>query len=193
MNEEEIEKKLKACREGSPEERRKAINELITLVYDMLRKQAHFHIRDERVNHTLETTGLVHEAYLKLINQRFANLQNYKHFQLITAEVMRRILVDHARGRHRKKRGGKEENLPLEDEFLPNPKTNTDIDMLELDDLLKQLKKLNPRQATVFKLRYFGGLTVSQVTEILSISSDTVNEDWKMAKRWLRLQIGNNR
>jgi RNA polymerase sigma factor (TIGR02999 family) len=163
------------------------LDELMPLVYDELRRQASRYLRKERVNHTLQTTALIHEAYLKLIGQE-VNWQNRAHFFGIAAQAMRRILVDHARQRHREKRGGAAEDLPL-DEAMFVPTDEKKIDMLALDDALNRLARIDPRQARVVELRYFSGLTNDETAEVLGVSNATVRNDWSMAKAWLKLEL----
>lgn len=180
----EITAMLRACSGGN----REAINDLVPLVYQELRRQAHRYLHYERSNHTLQTTALVHEAYLRLIDQRFVNWQNRAHFFGIAANMMRRILVNYAVSRHREKRGGKDENLPL-DEALCVASDDRDIDLLALDRALNELSKLDERQAQIVELRYFSGLSIEETAEVLNISPATVKRDWAMAKSWLRAEL----
>ncbi len=165
-----------------------ALDALLPLVYDELRRQAARVLRRERSGHTLQTTALIHETYLKLIDQNEVNWQNRAHFFGIAAQAMRRILIDHAKARHREKRGGAAENLPLEEAafVISNEKS---VDLIQLDDALTRLEKFAPRQANIIELRYFGGLSVEETAEVLHISPTTVKSDWKTAKAWLYQQI----
>jgi RNA polymerase sigma factor (TIGR02999 family) len=164
------------------------LDELMPMVYDELRRQAARHLRKERPNHTLQTTALIHEAYLKLIGQE-VNWQNRAHFFAIASQAMRRILVDHARTRHREKRGGVGENLPLE-EALAAGAEGKRLDLVELDEALTRLAKLDERQAKIVELRYFSGLSIDETAEVLGVSNSTVRADWTMAKAWLKNEIG---
>jgi len=166
---------------------RQVLDELMPMVYDELRRQAARHLRKERPNHTLQTTALIHEAYLKLIGQE-VNWQNRSHFFAIASQAMRRILVDHARTRHREKRGGIGENLPLE-EALAAGAEGKRLDLVELDEALTRLAKLDERQAKIVELRYFSGLSIDETAEVLGVSNSTVRADWTMAKAWLKNEI----
>lgn len=180
----EITEMLKACSGGN----REAMDKLVPLVYKELHRQAHLYLSRERKNHTLQTTALVHEAYLRLIEQRFVDWQNRAHFFGLAANMMRRILVNYAVHRHRQKRGGADENLPLEEAFyVASP--DRDVDLLALDEALNELAKLDERQAQIVELRYFSGLSIEETAEVLGISPTTVNRDWSMAKAWLRSQL----
>ena len=165
-----------------------ALEALLPLVYDELHKQAARFLRRERVGHTLQTTALIHETYLKLIDQREVNWQNRAHFFGIAAQAMRRILVDYAKARHREKRGGANENLPLED-FTVAVSGEREIDLEELDQALNRLAAMDARQANIVELRYFGGLSIEETAEVLHISPATVKTDWKSAKAWLYQEI----
>ena len=164
------------------------LDALLPLVYDELRRQAARFLRRERIGHTLQTTALVHEAYLKLIDQREVNWQNRAHFFGISAQAMRRILVDYAKSRHREKRGGAGENIPLEAVTLAVSNERS-LDLEELDEALTRLAKINERQARIVELRYFSGLSIEETAEVLHISPATVKSDWKWAKAWLYREI----
>lgn len=175
---------LKKWSEGNQE----VLDKLMPLVYDELRRQASRYLRRERANHTLQTTALIHEAYLKLIDQNQVEWQNRTHFFAIAAQAMRRILVDYARERNREKRGGAAENLPLEEAaFVVSEGKN--VDLVALDEALDRLAEFDERQARVVELRYFSGLSIDETAEILGISNVTVRRDWNMAKAWLHQQI----
>lgn len=161
---------------------------LLPIVYDELHRQASRYLRRERAGHTLQTTGLIHETYLKLIDQKSVNWQNRAHFFGIAAQAMRRILVDHAKARHRKKRGGPGEPLPLE-EAAGFIKAEKSIDLIQLDESLTRLAKLDERQARIVELRYFSGLSIDETAEALHISPATVKSDWNLAKAWLYQEI----
>jgi RNA polymerase sigma factor (TIGR02999 family) len=169
--------------------RREALEDLMPLVYNELRRQASRYLRRERIGHTLQTTALIHEAYLKLIEQRDVNWQNRAHFFGIAAQAMRRILVDYAKTRHREKRGGAGENLPLDEARFIAFKEKS-IDLIALDEALTQLAKFDDQQARVVELRYFSGLSIEETAEVLKISPATVKRDWTIAKAWLKREIG---
>lgn len=160
-----------------------AAAKLIPLVYDELRRLAGGYMRRERSDHTLQPTALVHEAYLKLVKQRSVDWQGRAHFFGIAAQMMRRILIDHARGHLRDKRGGGLKPVPLEDHLVFAPEQSSEL--VKLDQSLERLAKLDPRQSKIVELRFFGGLTVEQTAEVLGISPKTVKRDWSMAKAWL--------
>jgi RNA polymerase sigma factor (TIGR02999 family) len=160
-----------------------AAAKLIPLVYDELRHLAAGYMRRERPDHTLQPTALVHEAYLKLIEQREVNWQGRAHFFGIAAQTMRRILVDHARGHLRDKRGGGVIPVPLDEALAFSPEQSSEL--VKLDESLERLAKLDPRQSRIVELRFFGGMTVEQTADILGISPKTVKRDWSMAKAWL--------
>ncbi len=165
-----------------------ASEKLLPLVYDELRRQAARYMRREREGHTLQTTALVHEAYLKLVDQRNVNWQNRAHFFGIAAQAMKRILVDHAKARHRNKRGGAAEDLPLDDArfAISNEKS---VDLVALDEALTRLAKFDDQQARIVDLKYFAGLTIKEISEILKISPATVKREWNSAKAWLHGEI----
>lgn len=160
------------------------------LVYDELRRLANHYLRQERSDHTLQPTALVHEAYLKLIDQSRVDWQNRAHFFGVAAQSMRRILVDHARSHRASKRGGVQQKLAL-DEAVDYSQPR-DIDLLALDDALNLLAKLDERQSQVVELRFFGGLTIEETAAALGVSPATVKVDWSMAKAWLHREIKNN-
>ena len=158
------------------------------LVYDKLRCQASQFLRKEHQGHTLQTTALIHDAYLKLIGQNQVEWQNRNHFFAIASTAMRRILVDYARERHRGKRGGIAENIAIE-EALQISANEKSVDLIALDEALNRLAKLSARQARVVELRYFSGLSKDETAEVLGVSKSTVKNDWNIAKAWLKLQI----
>src|SRR5215203_1301636 len=180
----EITKMLKAWSDGEQE----VSDEFVRLVYDELKKQARRFLRRERSNHTLQTTALVHEAYLRLAEQKRVDWQNRSHFFGLAAQMMRRILVKYAVRRNRFKRGGANENLPLE-EALTVASEGRDVNLIELDKALNRLELLDSRQARIVELRYFIGLSIEATAEILEISPATVKRDWQMAKTWLKKEI----
>ena len=160
-----------------------AAGELIPIVYGELRRLAVRHLRRERRDHTLQPTALVHEAYIKLVAQRDADWQNRNHFFAVASSLMRRILVDYARRHLRDKRGGGQEKVPLDDAVLVAP--DRADRMLALDESLERLEKLDPRQARIVELKYFGGLTVEEAAQVLGVSPTTVRREWTSAKAWL--------
>ena len=164
-----------------------ALNKLMPLVYDELHRLAKRYLRHERPGHTLQTTALVHEAYLKLVDQKNMTWQNRVQFFAASAQVMRHILVDHARGRRAIKRGGENLRLSL-DEATVSPEEK-DADLLTLNEALNRLSRLDLQQSRVVELRVFGGLTVEETAEALQISPRTVKREWSMAKAWLHKQI----
>jgi len=167
-----------------------AVSELIPLVYKELRGLAHRYMSHERPEHTLQTTALIHEAYLRLVDQRRARWQNRTHFFAVAAQVMRRILVDYARSRGYQKRGGAAAKAPFEETAIIAPER--DQELLALDSALAKLAAFDPRKARVVELRYFGGLEAQEIAEVLDMSAVTVARDWKMAKAWLRQELGND-
>jgi RNA polymerase sigma factor (TIGR02999 family) len=160
-----------------------ASSELMAAVYNELRRLAASYMRRERPDHTLQATALVHEAYLKLVNQRTVDWQNRAHFYGVAAQLMRRILVDHARGRLRDKRGGGQKMVSLDEPLLADERQAGAL--LELDEALQRLAKLDPRQSRVVELRFFGGLTVEETAEVMGVSPKTVKRDWAVARAWL--------
>lgn len=167
---------------------REVLEELMPLVYDELRKQARRYLRRERPNHTLQTTALIHEAYLKLIDQRDVNWDSRTHFFAVAANMMRRILVDHARSKHREKRGGAGENLPLEEAMLV-VSDEQNIDLIALDQALNRLAEFDEQQARIVELRYFSGMSLEETAAALNISRTTVANDWSLAKAWLHREL----
>jgi RNA polymerase sigma-70 factor (ECF subfamily) len=166
---------------------KQALDALLPLVYDELRRQAARYLRHERVGHTLQTTALIHEAYLKLVDQKNVHWQNRAHFFGIAAQLMRRILVDHARTKKRAKRGGSDVRVSFS-------KANVfaksqDLDIVALDEALDRLAELDEQQSKIVELRFFSGLTVEETAEVLGISAATVKRDWSMARAWLHREI----
>jgi RNA polymerase sigma-70 factor (ECF subfamily) len=161
---------------------------LLQLVYDELHRQAHRYLRKERAGHTLQTTGLVNEAYLKLIGQDNVSWESRSHFFGISATLMRRILVDHARARHRARRGGGVSDLPLEN-AMTIAVSETDFDLLALDEALDRLAVKEEHLAKIVELRFFSGLDVIETAAVMGISESTVKRDWQMAKAWLRREM----
>ncbi|MGI8638357.1 MAG: sigma-70 family RNA polymerase sigma factor [Pyrinomonadaceae bacterium] len=179
-----ITKMLRAWGGGSGE----ALEELMPLVYDELHRQAARYLRRERPNHTLQTTALINEAYLKLIDQREVNWESRTHFFAIAAQAMRRILVDYARKKHRGKRGGALDALSLEQAALVASDEKS-VDLIALDEALTRLAAEDEQQARIVELRYFSGLTLEETAKALRISPATVSRDWDMAKAWLHREL----
>lgn len=161
---------------------REVLDKLLPLVYGELRRLAHSYLRNERQDLTLQTTALVHEAYLKLIDQHSVNFQNRAQFFALSATAMRRILLDNAR-RHTAEKRGSGEKVFLEDIGEIAIKANQDL--IELDLALQELEKFDPQQSKIIELRYFGGLTIEETAEVLKISESTVKREWTMARAWL--------
>ena len=153
------------------------------LVYDELRRLAHHYLRQERNDHTLQSTALVHEAYLRLAGQNPPQWQNRAHFFGIAARIMRQILVEYARGRNTSKRGGDACRITLDDS-IAQPQ-QTDVDVVELDRALTELSELDEQQGRIVELRFFAGLTIEDTSEVLGVSPATVKRDWVTARAWL--------
>ena len=167
--------------------RQGALARLLPLVYKELRRVAGRQMRDERPGHTLQPTALVHEAFLRLVDQNHADWQNRAQFVGVAGQLMRRLLVDHARRRHAAKRG-----VPVtldEGIFDGGGKADHSEEILAVDEVLGRLQELDPRQARIVELRYFGGLSVEETAEVVGISPRTVKSDWAMARSWLRSQL----
>ena len=167
-----------------------AIDELLPLVYRELHKIAHRYLNKERGEHTLQTTALVHEAYIKLIDQNRVQWQNRAHFYGIAAQMMRRILVDYARSRNYAKRGGGTIEIPLDEALTVSNTRNAEL--IALDEALDQLSEFDKRKAQIVELRCFGGLTVEEAAEVLDVSPGTIVRDWTLAKAWLRREISHS-
>ncbi len=165
-----------------------ALEKLLPLVSEELHRLAHHYMSRERAGHTLQTTALVNEAYMRLADQKHTRWQNRAHFFAIAAKLMRRILVDHARSLHASKRAGGFDRVPLEDVFVPSAEPN--VNLINLDEALKRLHEFDARKCQIVELRYFGGLTVAETAEVLRVSNITVMRDWSMAKAWLHREIG---
>jgi RNA polymerase sigma factor (TIGR02999 family) len=162
---------------------KQALEDLMPLVYDELRRLAGRYLRHERPGHTLQSTALVHEAFLRLVDQKSVRWQNRAHFFGVAAQMIRRILVDHARSHQTAKRGADAPKLSL-DEALATPEQR-DMDLVALDDALNGLAKIDPQQSRIVELRFFGGLSIEETAEVLGISPATVKRDWVIAKSWL--------
>lgn len=162
--------------------KREALDKLLPLVYDELRRLAHNYLRRERSEHTLQTTALVHEAYLKLIDQRSVDWKNRAQFFALSAQAMRRILLDNAR-KHISAKRGKGEKLSLDD--APEISIEPDENLIALDLALQELEQIDEKQSKIIELRYFGGLTIEETAEVLKISPATVKREWTFARAWL--------
>jgi RNA polymerase sigma factor (TIGR02999 family) len=162
---------------------RQATDQLMPLVYDELRSLAQAHLRRERPGHTLQGTALVHEAYLRLVDQKQVKWQNRAHFFGMASQMIRRILVDHARGHKAAKRGSGAAKLSLDEAILATART--DVDILALDDALNDLAKFDPEQSRIVELRFFGGLSIEETAEAVGLSVATVNREWSAARAWL--------
>jgi RNA polymerase sigma factor (TIGR02999 family) len=164
---------------------RKALEALLPLVYDELRRLARYHLRQQRPNHTLQTTALVHEAYLRLAREKSLQIESRAHFLGIAAQLMRWILVDYERQRRAAKRGSGATRITL-DSDVPVPRSKDhDVDLLALDEALERLAKLDPEQCRIIELRYFGGLSIEDTSEFLGVSPATVKRSWTSARAWL--------
>lgn len=179
----EVTAKLQDLSAGDPE----APAYLMPLVYDELRRLADRYMKEERPDHTLQATALVHEAYLELVDQRNVTWQNRAHFFGLAAQLMRRILTEHARKHGAAKRGGSLQKLSL-DEAVSYPQER-DFDLIALDDALSSLEEVHPLRSRIIELRFFGGLSVEETAEVLSISASSVKRQWTIARAWLRRQI----
>ncbi len=161
---------------------REVLDELLPLVYDELRRLAHNYLRRERREHTLQTTALVHEAYMKLIDQRSVDWKNRAQFFALSAQAMRRILIDNAR-QHISEKRGKGEKISLDD--APEISVETDENLIALDLALQELEQLDAKQSKIIELRYFGGLTIEETAEVMKTSPATVKREWTFARAWL--------
>jgi len=166
---------------------RSAADRLMPLVYDELRGLAQRCMLQERADHTLQATALVHEAYLRLIDQTRVSWQGRAHFFAVASEMIRRVLVDHARRHLTAKRGGWAPRIALSD--APEPAETHEIDLLDLDTALEELGRLNDRHRRVVELRFFGGLSVDETAHVLEVSPQTAGTDWRMARAWLRQRL----
>ncbi len=179
----EVTRVLNAIADGD----RQAADRLMPMVYEEFRRLAQSYLGREDTAHTLQPTALVNEAYLKLIDQTRVNWQGRTHFFAVGAQVMRRILVDHARGKQREKRGGGRQRIALDEQLTISP--SRDEDLLALDEALDKLSAIDARQARIVELRFFGGLTVDEVAEVLGVSKRTVEAEWTMIRAWLRREL----
>lgn len=167
--------------------RESALQQLIPLVYQELRRLAHLYMKRERPDHTLQTTALVNEAYIRMVDCQQVNWQNRAHFFAVSAQLMRRILVDFARSRAYQKRGGGAQLITLDDGLAASGQSGADL--LALDEALEALAAFDSRKSQVVELRFFGGLSVKETAEVLRVSADTVLRDWRLAKAWLLREL----
>jgi RNA polymerase sigma-70 factor (ECF subfamily) len=177
---------LAEWREGN----QSALDELYPLVYDELHRLARRYMSRERKDHTLQTTALINEAYVRLVDQKNVNWANRSHFFAISAQIMRRILIDHARRHAYAKRGGGAQQVSLEEGAAIVP--NQGRELVRLDEALKTLAERDPRRSQVVELRYFGGLNNEEIAGVLHVSENTVTRDWNMARAWLYQQLTEN-
>ena len=167
-----------------------ALDKLMPLVYEELRRLAHRHMNRERPGHTLQTSALVNEAFVRLVDQRDVHWQNRYHFFGIAAQMMRRILVDYARTRQYAKRGGHARQVSLNEGLIASKERSAEV--LALDEALKRLSVMDQRKGQIVELRFFGGLSIEEAAEVLGVSPGTVMRDWTLAKAWLRKEITSN-
>lgn len=179
----EVTRLLRAWGQGDQQ----ALEQLTPVVYDELRRMARHYMRGERDGHTLQTTALVNEAYLRLVDAAGVNWQDRAHFFAVSAQMMRRILVDSARSRGSRKRGGATPRVNLDD--IPDVSSGRANELVALDDALNALAEIDPRKVKVIELRFFGGLSVEETAEVLKISPQSVMRDWKLAKAWLMREL----
>jgi RNA polymerase sigma factor (TIGR02999 family) len=179
----EVTQLLVAWGNGDPH----ALQELMPLVYRELRRLAHGHLRRERPDHTLQTTALVHEAYLRLVDQQETNWKNRAQFFAVAAQMMRRILVDYARARQYAKRGGGAQSVELDEAMVVS--SDRAAEVVALDEALLRLAELDSRKSRLVELRFFGGLSIEETAEILGVSPGTVMRDWTLAKAWLQREM----
>ncbi len=167
-----------------------ARDQLMPLVYDELHRLAHQYMNRERPGHTLQTSALVNEAFLRLVDQRDVHWQNRAHFLGIAAQMMRRILVDYARNRQYAKRGGNARQVSLDEAVIVSNERSADV--VALDEALKSLAEFDLRKSQIVELRFFGGLSIDETAEVLTVSPGTVMRDWTLAKAWLKRAMGTN-
>ena len=166
-----------------------ALQVLIPLVYSELRRIAQHHLRQERPDHTLQSTALVHEAYMRLMKQAPSGIENRAHFLAVASRLMRQILVDHARGHRAAKRGGGYK-LELTEARSSQPGLNLDLDLVDLDDALNELALLDARQARIVELKFFGGLSIEDTAQVIGVSRTSIKREWATARAWLRREMG---
>ena len=167
----------------------RVIDKIYPLVYDHLRNEAHLQLRRERAGHTLQTTALVNEAYLKLVDQEKSKYQNRSHFLAIAAMAMRRILISYARKKNAEKRGGNEPAITFTDGMAPYEARLSE--MVDLDDALEKLVELDERQAKIVQYRFFGGMNYKEIADVMGGTEHSVRYDWRVARAWLKRELGN--
>ncbi len=182
----EITRLLRAWGDGEDS----ALDTLIPLIHGELHHLARHYMQREHAGHTLQTTALVNEAYLRLVNARDVQWRDRVHFFAVSARIMRRILVDLARAKHNRKRGGAEQELALDEAAIVSPQPSPEL--LALDEALERLAALSARQGRVVELRYFGGLNETEIAEVLKVSTRTVRQDWSLARVWLYRELRNS-
>ncbi len=187
IREHEVTQLLRAWSEGDEQ----ALEKLVPLVYAELHRLARYYMAGERAGHTLQTSALVNEAYLRLVDFKRVSWQNRAHFLGVSAQLMRRILVDFARSRRSLKRGGETVTVSLEERSIAFPDKGADV--VALDDALTTLAAMDPRRSRVVELRFFGGLSAEETAEVLKVSAETVLHDWKLAKVWLLRELSMDR
>jgi RNA polymerase sigma-70 factor (ECF subfamily) len=178
-----VTKLLLAWRQGNQE----ALDELMPIVYEELRRQAHHYMQGERKGHSLQTTALINETYLRLLDCSKVTWKNRMHFFAVTAQMMRRILVDYARAHRYQKRGGGLKKITLDQNQIPA--IGRDPDLIALDEALKTLAAVDDRRSRIVELRFFGGLSIEETAEVLGVCADTVVRDWRLAKTWLAREM----
>jgi len=166
-----------------------ALQALVPLVYKELRRLAHYHLQSERSDHTLQSTALVHEAYLRLLGGQPADLQNRAHFVAVASRLMRQILVDYARERRASKRDG---GCKIDFDYLEALPVKGEAELLALDDALQELSRIDERQGKIVEMKFFGGLSAPEISEVLGLSRATVDRDWATARVWLHRQMSRN-
>lgn len=179
----EVTRLLAAINQGDPE----ALDTLLPLIYEELRRLARYYMRGQPDNHTLQTTALIHEAYLKLAAQPDKQWQNRTHFFAVAAQAMRHVLVDYARSKGAIKHGGQAQKVELEEAAFVS--TGRASEIVALDEALTALASFDPRKSQVVELRYFGGLSIEETAEVLQVSPETVKRDWRLAKLWLAREL----
>ncbi len=183
----ESESNITALLRASASGDRSDLDALMAAIYDDMRRLAESHLRTERQDHTLQPTALVHEAYLKLIDQRTTDWKDRAHFFAIAARIIRRILVDHSRQKKATKRGADLRRISLD--HADEPRQETNLDLIALDEALEELSQIDLQQSRIVELRFFGGLTIEEIAEALSVGRRSVDRDWSAAKAWLHFRL----
>lgn len=183
-NPQDVTQLLRAWREGDSG----ALAQLTPLVYEELYRRAHWHMARENVGHTLQATALVNEIYVRMVDLRGVSWRDRAHFFAISSRLIRQVLIDAARSRNAQKRGGRSPHVEMDEALLVSAEPRADV--IALDDALSALAAIDPRKSQVVEFRFFGGLDVEETAEVLRVSPDTVKRDWKLAKAWLRRELG---